>query len=85
MDKQIIITIGREFGSGGLEIAEKLGAKLGIPVYDKEYFTNLLKQDKILEKDQVLFDESSPMTMPSIKTPSKAATAAAMKPTTELL
>lgn len=66
MDKQIIITIGREFGSGGLEIAEKLGAKLGIPVYDKEYFTNLLKQDNILEKDQVLFDESSPMTMPSI-------------------
>ena len=64
--KQIIITIGREFGSGGLEIAEKLAAKLGIPVIDKEYFTNALKEDRILEKDQVLFDESSPLTMPSI-------------------
>lgn len=63
---QIIITIGREFGSGGLEIAEKLGEKLQIPVYDKEYFTAQLKQEHILEKDQVLFDESSPRTMPSI-------------------
>ena len=64
--KQLIITIGREFGSGGLEIAEKIAAKLGLPVIDKEYFTNALKQDRILEKDQVLFDESSPLTMPSI-------------------
>lgn len=64
--KQIIITIGREFGSGGLEIAEKIAAKLGLPVYDKEFFTNALKQDRIIEKDQVLFDESSPITMPSI-------------------
>lgn len=31
-----IITIGREFGSRGREIGEKLGAALGIPVYDKE-------------------------------------------------
>lgn len=31
-----IITIGREFGSRGREIGEKLGEALGIPVYDKE-------------------------------------------------
>lgn len=31
-----IITIGREFGSGGHEIGEKLAKKLGIPCYDKE-------------------------------------------------
>ena len=31
-----IITIGRQFGSGGKEIAEKLGESLQIPVYDKE-------------------------------------------------
>ncbi|MCR5134778.1 MAG: cytidylate kinase-like family protein [Clostridiales bacterium] len=66
MDKQIIITIGREFGSGGLEIAEKLSARLGIPVYDKEYFTQHLKDDRIIERNQVLFDESSPLTMPSV-------------------
>ena len=29
-----IITIGREFGSGGHEIGQKLADKLGIPLYD---------------------------------------------------
>ena len=32
----IIITIGRSFGSGGRELGRVLAAKLGIPFYDKE-------------------------------------------------
>ena len=36
MNKDIIITIGRQFGSGGKCVAEVLGRKLGIPVYDQE-------------------------------------------------
>ena len=32
---QLLIALGREFGSGGREIAEKLGERLGITVYDK--------------------------------------------------
>ena len=36
MNKNIIITIGRQFGSGGKCVAEVLGRKLGIPVYDQE-------------------------------------------------
>ena len=39
MDKHIIITIGREFGSGGKSIASLLGERLGIPVYDNELIT----------------------------------------------
>ena len=39
MKKKIIITIGREFGSGGLDVAHELGRKLGIPVYDNELIT----------------------------------------------
>ena len=31
-----IITISREFGSGGREIGKKLSDYLGIPFYDKE-------------------------------------------------
>ena len=31
-----IITIGREFGSGGCEIGHKLAEKLGIKCYDKD-------------------------------------------------
>ncbi len=36
MEKNIIITIGRQFGCGGKDIAEVLGKKLGIPVFDNE-------------------------------------------------
>ena len=36
MAKNFAITIGREFGSGGREIGERLGELLGIKCYDKE-------------------------------------------------
>lgn len=36
MEKNIIITIGRQFGCGGKDIAGVLGKKLGIPVFDNE-------------------------------------------------
>ena len=34
--KKIIITIGRQFGGGGKGVADVLGKRLGIPVYDSE-------------------------------------------------
>ncbi len=34
--KKIILTIGREFGSGGRKIGSLISAKLGIPFYDKD-------------------------------------------------
>lgn len=34
MDKQLIITIGREFGSGGHLIAEELAKRFNLPLYD---------------------------------------------------
>ena len=36
MSNNYVITIARGFGSGGKEIAAKLGEKLGIPVYEKQ-------------------------------------------------
>lgn len=36
MDNKIILTIGRQFGSGGREIGQKLAQELGISYYDKE-------------------------------------------------
>ena len=39
MNKKIIITIGRQFGSGGKCVADALGRKVGIPVYDNELIT----------------------------------------------
>jgi small subunit ribosomal protein S10 len=39
-----LITIGRQFGSGGAEIANKLGEKLGIKCYDKEILFEAAKK-----------------------------------------
>ena len=36
MDRKLIVNIGRQLGSGGREIGEKLAARLGIDFYDKE-------------------------------------------------
>ena len=36
MAKRTIITIGREFGSGGREIGQALASTLGIAYYDRE-------------------------------------------------
>lgn len=36
MDKKFVVNIGRQLGSGGREIGEKLAVRLGISFYDKE-------------------------------------------------
>ena len=40
MSKKIIITIARQYGSGGREIGERVAELLGIPIYDKEIITD---------------------------------------------
>ena len=35
-EKHILINIGRQFGAGGKGVADLLGKRLGIPVYDNE-------------------------------------------------
>ena len=44
-----IITIGRQFGSGGREIGEKLAAKFNIPCYDKELLSRAAKESGLCE------------------------------------
>ncbi len=36
MEKKVLINIGRQYGAGGKGVAEILGERLGIPVYDSE-------------------------------------------------
>ncbi len=45
-----IITIGRQFGSGGREIGEKLAAHLGIKCYDKELLSLAAKESGYCEE-----------------------------------
>ena len=40
MAKKLIITIARQYGSGGREIGERVAELLGIPLYDKEIITD---------------------------------------------
>ena len=44
MKNNTIITISRQYGSGGREIGKRLAEKLGIPFYDKELITLAAQQ-----------------------------------------
>lgn len=50
MDERAVITIGREFGSGGHEIGSKLAERLGIKCYDKELLELAAKQSGLCEE-----------------------------------
>ncbi len=57
MEKQIIISVGREFGSGGHEIAERLAEHYNIPLYDKEIFDHVEEKGFIRADVAKHFDE----------------------------
>lgn len=44
-----IITIGREFGSGGREFGKRLAEELGIAYYDREIMEEISKRTKLAE------------------------------------
>lgn len=50
--KLVIITIGRQFGSGGHELGEKLAARLGIPFYDRQLLADAAQRSG-LTKDMI--------------------------------
>ena len=45
-----ISTIGRQFGTGGHEIGQKLAEKLGIKSYDKELIKRVAKESGLCEE-----------------------------------
>ena len=52
-----IITIGRQFGSGGKEVGIRVAKELGIPFYDKEILKTAAKKSGLCEKIFENFDE----------------------------
>ena len=50
MDERTVITIGREFGSGGHEIGQKLAERLGIKCYDKELLELAAKESGLCQE-----------------------------------
>lgn len=57
MSEKLILTIGRQFGSGGHEIGEKLAKRLGIKFYDKELLKLVAKESGLCEKVLESYDE----------------------------
>ena len=57
MKKNLIITISREYGSGGGEIGRKLSKALGIPCYDKELLTIAAKESGYCQEFFEKYDE----------------------------
>jgi cytidylate kinase len=49
MDKQWIISISREYGTGGHEIAEKISKAFGYPLYDRNLLEHVLGDDANVE------------------------------------
>ena len=48
--KRRIITIGREFGSGGRELGRRLSEKLQLAYYDREIVTELANRTSLSEE-----------------------------------
>ena len=55
----IVITIGREYGSGGHEIGEKLAKELGFTFYDKELLKIVAEKSGIQEQVLQKADEAA--------------------------
>lgn len=55
---KMVITIGRQYGSGGREIGEYLSKKLGIKLYDKELITIAAKESGMCEEFFAKHDET---------------------------
>ncbi len=58
-----IITIGREFGSGGREVGKRLAEELGIAYYDNEIITEIAKRTELAEGYVAHVMENSPTSM----------------------
>ena len=59
MGKQLIITVGREFGSGGHIIAVKLAEHFGIQLLDSNILAEVAKKSNASEEYLKKYDESA--------------------------
>lgn len=55
--KQVIISIGREFGSAGHEIAEKLAERFSLPLYDYNLLREIAGEKKVNVANLEPYDE----------------------------
>ena len=58
-EKKLVITIGRQYGSGGHDIGKALAKKLGVKLYDKEMLKRAAKESGICEEIFESHDEKA--------------------------
>lgn len=58
MEKQLIISLGREFGSGGHVIAQKLAEKYQIPLYDYNLLRDIAIERNLNAEELEKYDEN---------------------------
>ena len=57
MSDQLIITLGREFGSGGHEIAQGLADHYGLPMYDHDLLKEIAARRNLDGNELAAYDE----------------------------
>ena len=55
---QIIISVGREFGSGGRYIADQLSKRFDIPLYDRHLITEIAQKTGMTEEEVNKYNEA---------------------------
>lgn len=58
MENQVIISIGREYGSGGHEVAEKLAERLQLPIYDRNLLDRMAEEKSMDGEKLKKYDEA---------------------------
>ena len=56
-EKQVIISIGREFGSAGHEIAERIAKRYGLSLYDHNLLREVADLHNVKTEDLEIYDE----------------------------
>ena len=59
MAKKIIVTVARQYGSGGREIGERIAEILSLPLYDKEIIKDAAEAGNLHEDVAKLTDETA--------------------------
>ncbi len=55
--QQLIVSVGREFGTGGHEIAERLAKRLNLPFYDRDLLREIANDLGVSATDLAQYDE----------------------------